>query len=398
MRTRLLPLAALLLAAAPGMVRALPITAANDQYLLTGIVERIYSNDSLLVRADDDRLYDIRARGARVQLTGGDFGRWDDLRRGQEVEIYGIRRDERSGDARRIRLTGRYDPDHLDRIRAEDRFRADRLRQEGPIEARGSVFSIDPDRESFRLRTAGGLRTVEVFDETRVAFASGRAARFRDLRVGDDLRVSGVERAGRIVADRVTILGPTTAGYRSGEPYYEAPRQGDAVLVGTVRAPTYGVNRRVKVRTSRGDVTVDVDRDVPVYKWEERVSVHELNRGDRVRVVGLWTGADRVRADRITVDPPPPTRQETLGYRSDLPHEPMPVVTVIGFVVSYDEDRDRIRLNTRDGDRIVVANGTPAYLRGERISRRQIIQGDRVRATGYWNGREVMATRVELAY
>jgi hypothetical protein len=76
----------------------------------------------------------------------------------------------------------------------------------------------------------------------------------------------------------------------------------------------------------------------------------------------------------------------------------MPVVTVIGFVVSYDEDRDRIRLNTRDGDRIVVANGTPAYLRGERISRRQIIQGDRVRATGYWNGREVMATRVELAY
>jgi hypothetical protein len=399
MRIRLLLLAALLLAAVPATVGAAQLTAPRDPYQLTGIVERVYAGDTLLVRADDDRLYDVRARGVPVQLTGGDVGRWDDLRIGQEVEVYGDRRDDRRIDARLIRLTGMYDPDRLSRIRDDDRYRDDRYRSDWTVDVSGTVFSIDPDRESFRLRTARGLRTVEVFDETRLTFGSGGSARFRDVRVGDAMRVSGVERQERIVAEHITLLEPSTARYRYEEPYDDRLGRDDAVVVGTVRAPTYGMNRRVKVRTARGDVTVDADRDVSIVKYDDRVSIHELNRGDRVRVVGTWTGPDRIRAHRISVDPPPPpVRQETLGYRSDLPHEPMPVVTVIGFLVSHDEDRDRMRLSTRDGDRIIVANGTPAFVRGERISRRNIRQGDRVRATGYWNGREILATRVELAY
>lgn len=138
--------------------------------------------------------------------------------------------------------------------------------------------------------------------------------------------------------------------------------------------------------------------------YGDQASVHELDSGHRVRVVGRWMGQDRLRAERIDVEPPltaeapRPVQQQTRGYRSDLTPSPMPQVTVLGLLVSFDENRNRMRLSTRKGDRIVVAKGTPAYLRSERISRRDMRQGDRVRATGFWNGSEILATRVELAY
>jgi hypothetical protein len=258
----------------------------------------------------------------------------------------------------------------------------------------GTVSSIDRDRESIRLRTRRGLQTVELYDGTRLLDDSGRRASLSDIRVGDELQVSGAERNGRIVADRVTLLVPVGTrypnDYREAAPY--APHR--VIVVGTVRTPTYDVGRQVKVRTSDGDISVDVDPHTPITAYSDRISVHELERGDRVRVVGEWTGTDRLRADRIDVLPPP--RQAARGYRSSL--APMPVVTVIGQLVSYDRNRDRMRLSTRDGDRIVIAKGTPAYVRGERIDRGDMRQGDRVRATGYWDGREILATRVELAY
>jgi hypothetical protein len=77
---------------------------------------------------------------------------------------------------------------------------------------------------------------------------------------------------------------------------------------------------------------------------------------------------------------------------------------VLGQLVSFNENRDHMRLSTRRGNRIVVASGLPRHLRGEKISRRNFHQGDRVRATGIIhfvgtrNGQEILATRVELAY
>jgi hypothetical protein len=227
-----------------------------------------------------------------------------------------------------------------------------------------------------------------------MSFDSGRRAGLSDVRVGDDMDVKGDERGGRIVADRVTLLGPSGARYREDSSYPH-----DGVLVGTVRTPTYDASRRIKVRTAEGDVTVTVDPHTPIYEANERLSVHDLDRGDRVRVVGSWEARDRLRASRIDVGlPPPPIREKARGYRSSLSPGPMPVITVLGTLVSYDDNRDRMRLSTREGDRIVVAKGTPAYVRGKRISRGNMRQGDRVRATGYWNGTEILATRVELAY
>jgi hypothetical protein len=282
-------------------------------------------------------------------------------------------------------------PDH----RGDDFYLRDPA-ADSSVDLTGIVSSVDRDRESIRLRTSRGLQTVELYDGTLMSFDSGRRAGLSDVRVGDDLEVKGDERGGRIVADRVTLLGPS--GARSAEEDSSYP-QHDGVLVGTVRTPTYDVSRRIKVRTAEGDVTVTADPHTPIYQAGELLSVHDLDRGDRVRVVGRWEGRDRLRASRIDVGlPPPPIREKARGYRSNFSAGPMPVITVLGTLVSYDDNRDRMRLSTREGDRIVVAKGTPAYVRGNRISRGNMRQGDRVRATGYWNGHELLATRVELAY
>jgi hypothetical protein len=115
-------------------------------------------------------------------------------------------------------------------------------------------------------------------------------------------------------------------------------------------------------------------------------------------VYGDWSGTDRFVARRIEVTPTRAVRTLTRSYRATTTTEPLPVVTVLGQLVSFDENRDRMRLSTSQGDRIVVANGLPAYVHGTQVSRRNFQVGDRVRAWGHWNGREILATRVELAY
>jgi hypothetical protein len=263
-----------------------------------------------------------------------------------------------------------------------------------PVELTGELVSIDRAREILRVRTNQGPQVVELFDETEYGLESGRAIRLSELRPGTEVRISGEERNGRILAHRLVVLDPAPYPQRA-----DAPNTGSrGVIVGTVRTPTHLVSRKIKVRTPDGDVTVEAGQDTRITQYNERISVHELERGDRVQVEGVWTGDDRLRAARIDVALPESAGEATRGYRSTLPPASMPIRTVVGFLVSHDEDRDRMRLSTSGGDRIVVANGTPAYLDGERISRREIRQGDRVRVTGYWNGRELLATRVELAY
>ena len=180
--------------------------------------------------------------------------------------------------------------------------RADRPRTGQPVELSGTVASVDRGRQSVRLRARDGLRTLEFYDGTRLLFESGRRAAWRDVRAGDDLRVSGVERNGRIVAERVTLRGPAGARDPDGDTTLVS-RQ--VVLVGTIRTPTYDVSRRIKVRTAEGDVTVEVPPRTPIYQYGDRASVHELDRGDRVRIVGEWVGENRLRASRIDAGPPP---------------------------------------------------------------------------------------------
>jgi hypothetical protein len=408
MRQRLLTLTLLLFTMAPGAGMAQP-GSDRGSLVVWGTIERLYSSHRLLVRADDDRLYTIRAAGTPVELSGGDLGRWDDLRRGLHVDVYGTALDDQTVDASYIRLTGGSPRDRSYRDETRDRYRDDaswdepaRVRRipapDNSVEILGTVTSVDRDRESIRLETRRGLRRVELFDDTILRTDSGDRLSLADVQPGDELSVLGQDRGDRLVADRVTLLGPSGRAYteRSQGPF--RPDTTAHVIAGTIRGSTYYLSRRITVRTPDGDVKVEVGRDTPIEELGDRISVHELESGDHVRVYGDWSGTDRFVARRIEVTPTRAVRTITRSYRATTTTEPLPVVTVLGQLVSFDEKRDRMRLSTSRGDRIVVANGLPAYVHGTKVSRRDFQVGDRVRAWGYWNGQEILATRVELAY
>src|SRR5205823_9741352 len=120
----LLPCTALLLSLVPvpGSAQG---PADRGSLVVWGTIERLYSSHRLLVRSDDDRVYSVRAFGVPVELSGGDLGRWDDLRTGQQVDVFGTVLDDRTIDASHIRITGGRPTDRSYRDDTENRYRRD---------------------------------------------------------------------------------------------------------------------------------------------------------------------------------------------------------------------------------------------------------------------------------
>src|SRR6476646_6355446 len=97
MRQIMLFFTVLLSGLAPGLGSAQAL-ADRDSLIVWGTIERLYSSHQLLVRSDDDRLYSVRAAGVPVELSGGDLGRWSDLRTGQQVDVFGTALEDRTID------------------------------------------------------------------------------------------------------------------------------------------------------------------------------------------------------------------------------------------------------------------------------------------------------------
>jgi hypothetical protein len=292
-----------------------------------GTIERVYASHHLLIRSDDDWLYTVRASGAPIELSGGDLGQWSDLRTGQWIDVYGTADNDQMVDATYIRITGGRPTDRpyrsnreerpYPRTPDENRSSDERyLRSPDTVEILGTVSSVDRERESFRLQSRHGLRNVELFVDTVLRFDSGERADQQDIREGDEVAVSGRERGGRFVADRVRLMGATDAPKPEEYQDNRNDSRTEAVLTGTVRGETYYPSRQITVRSAEGNVKVDVERDTPIYELGERISVHDLESGDHIRVVGVWNGRDRFVARRIEITRPGSGSGRTSGSRS----------------------------------------------------------------------------------
>src|SRR5207244_10799749 len=129
MRQTILPMAALLLSLVP--VAGYSQGSANRGSLVVwGTVERLNPSHRVLVRSDDDQLYSVRASGGPVELTGGDLGRWSDLRVGQQVDVFGTVLDDRTIDATHIRITGGRPTDRIYRDESDEWYRDESTRDD----------------------------------------------------------------------------------------------------------------------------------------------------------------------------------------------------------------------------------------------------------------------------
>ncbi len=80
--------------------------------------------------------------------------------------------------------------------------RRDPRRHVSTFKISGEIRSVDTDDREITVDTGDHRRTVRVAEDARIT-RDGDRARLRDLERGDDVRIAGEKRNGKLVAERV---------------------------------------------------------------------------------------------------------------------------------------------------------------------------------------------------
>lgn len=157
-------------------------------------------------------------------------------------------------------------------------------------------------------------------------------------------------------------------------------------LIGIVNGTTGNLTRTLQVQADRRSYSVEVPRNIVVYRDGRSVSVHEIRENDRIRIQGEWRN-DRLRAEMV---------EASSSDRFDDDRDRLRR-THTGVVERLDRRDERFRLRTssrtyevdaRDAD---VLNGT----RRSRFS--DLREGDRVTVyASEERGSRLRADRIQM--
>lgn len=181
-------------------------------------------------------------------------------------------------------------------------FRAPRaspaaLRETGPVTLRGTVESVDSHNHLVIVRVRDHERTVYINRQTDLQDVD--AANPDHLAYLPGQRVTVV---GAFQPDGTILAGTISRRVQPGPRTVAAPAPDINTLVGPVtrQSSRFG-SRDIKVRTSVDrEVTIHVPHDAQIFRSDRPLSVHDLAKGDVVRVRGTPDGDD-FNASRIDV-------------------------------------------------------------------------------------------------
>jgi len=175
----------------------------------------------------------------------------------------------------------------------------------------------------------------------------------------------------------------TSLRYSSSNRYGGASN-GAGIFTGRLSADTDYIRRQIKIDANGRERRVDVPKDVPVYIVGALSSVHDLKKGDWVRVTAVPTGEDRFRASRIEVVDAYGVNDRANAVNS---------YSGVGIVQGIGDDGRSFDIQV--GNNIRRINAEDARFNGFR-SVRELRVGDRVRIQGDLDGRDVFASQVSL--
>lgn len=168
--------------------------------------------------------------------------------------------------------------------------RNERIEKSKAVTLTGRVRDVDQKKGRIGLDSNRGRITVVTERHTDIREGS-RKRNVKDIRKGDHLVVTG--RTGSrstITANTIKINGSDSRNDRSYR----------AALTGEVTRSTSRWNRKLTVRTPRGEVSVEVKRDAKVIRNGRSISVHDINTGETIRATGIWQG-NSYTAERVDV-------------------------------------------------------------------------------------------------
>lgn len=160
---------------------------------------------------------------------------------------------------------------------------------------RGTVTALDFRRGAFVLRVNDHAWTVFVTPDTDVTSLGPLTADRFPVKMGERISLGGpVQPDGTVLA--VLLTQSRDINYTSG------PNQPNRILFGRISSRSGRLRGRdIKIRSADGAETrIKVGHGILIRRTGHPISVHDLNGGDDIRVVGIRDGTD-IKAARIDV-------------------------------------------------------------------------------------------------
>lgn len=350
--------AVLCITAAPSLV------AQGRDYgrdIVTGVVTSIDSRRSeITVRQGRSDTIRVRADEAYIRNSGRSAS-FRDIHEGDTVRISGDVRSNGYMDAYSIDLV---DWDHNDGYnrRGDERWKPGTIVTVGgtvrDADTRRGYFEFDSDRGDLRIITTNGTDIREM----------GRRKTVKDIRKGHYLIINGhLESYTTLRANTINIGGPDSR-----------PGSGrSSILIGEVTRNTTLWDRNIKVKSPLGERTVKVPQNVDITRDGRGVSIHDINKGEIVRVLGRWSG-DTMIANQVDV----------IGdrdYQDDY----------FGKIEKIDYNDREFRIKVRDRNYYIIARDADIFDNDRRISFRDLKNGQSVWITGDLRGDTIYADRIQ---
>lgn len=382
-------------------VAFLPLSAccaSGARFTAVGGAVRIDLDRQAFDLVSDEGVFTVLASRAEVRLEDGRSGRIREVREGALVRIFGERLSERTVRADTIVV--------LENDAQRTHVPPRRYRPDERIEIDGVVRIVRPDAGEIEIR-AGDVDYVVVIGPRTVVRRYLYVTDVSEIRSGDRVGVFGTVRGSRISALRIQLIEP------GGEfrPLY-ADRRED-VVEGEIVVPTSSFDRTLLLATEFGERKVDVRRGAQVTRDGQSISVHDLRRGERVRVCGVWNG-DSLSAVSIEViddtSAGPVKEPETQESPTDIsgPGETIPSETPgptdspepaerTGRIVSIDPENRRLTVDTGLADVPVDAAHAEISREGTPVAFADLKKGDRVTVVGELREGVLHARSVEVS-
>jgi hypothetical protein len=292
------------------------------------------------------------------------------------------------------------------RLRAApyDQGNSDSLQKE---RVSGTVQSIAPNSDLFILDAGGRRVTVLVRDADVIrgtdwrhpeSFRSDMIRRGENVTAEGDWVDTGILRASVVRlsdSDVGSLLGASNDGRMTSREMRRRGQDGtmppfremttDNGLHGILlRSPGNG-DRDLHVTVRGKEIKVGVPKDVRVTRDGDRVSIHDLQKGDHVMVTGDWRGKSAIQASRVMVE----------SYDGDSGY--LQGGYIVGTVGRMDPNRRQMVLLTSDGAYDVDATDADV-LQYDRIRPfSDLHRGDRVRVySNETRGRLLIAQQIRM--
>lgn len=398
----------------------------QDDFSVTGLATGIDGSAEVFDIADHSDTYRVMANRATVQLSNGKFGTIRDLKNSARVKVAGERLSARTVLASTVTVlddSGSYTD------RAQESFRPNER-----VETAGYVMRVDRRIQEVSIRTRSGSYVVAIRPDTvirRYIYVTD----ISDIDEGDDINLVGtVDREGKIVAERIQVSFSNPkerTKYPVGVAYHPQGRGvpsdvTDDTIEGVVRYPVTAFDRTMGLDTRYGQRVVDVPKDAEVVVDRKPGSVHDVKKGDSVRVVGEWSDSTMVASRLETVDQlvltqpekpapavePAPTPSPAPAPESAPAVEPAPVAnppapnppaveaprsgTLTGRIIDINYTKLELSVDAGMKDNKIDAGDAAVTRKGSTRRFSELKKGDKVEVKGDWDGDVLKATMVDV--